>query len=854
MKLHRVLVIPFFLLIVSLFGVQASYAWGLDHSILLDTGKIEAELPPGKKFHKASFNSEVNYNATDSIKIKLKEKKIILYGSAIVKYKDMEIQAEIITINFETNIMEAEPSVDSTGKEKGIPFFKDSQNEMKAKRIRYDFKTKKGVIYDLITEVSDGIVYGDKVKKDQWDNMYISKAKYTTCQDTGHPHFYIQAERMKIIPGKKIVSGPAVLYVGDVPTPGILPFGFFPITKGRSSGILVPNYGYSRTRGYFLRNGGYYFGINDYVDMALTGDIFANLSYRANATSHYAKRYRYSGNLSLDYAVNKDNEREDPDYTESKSFFLTWAHRLDSRARPNTSFSANVNLGSSNYLKLNSYNPNDIVRNTLQSSVSFGQNLGFGNLNLSANHDQNTQTGNVNVTLPNFSFDVYRFFPFRGKNYSSSNSKFWQDIGITYSSAFQNRLSTGDSTFFTPESLEKLQYGLRHTLNASVNKRILKYVNFSPSMNYTEYWYLKTTQKTWDTAEQAVVKDYKQGFERGYSYGFAGNFSTQLFGMYKFKPNSAIKAIRHQMTPEMNFSYRPDFGQSKFGFYREVQSDSLNTQTQSYSMFEDGIFGGPGRGKSGLLGFSLGNNIEMKIKDASDTVEGSRKIKLVESIRFSTTYNLLADSLNWSPLQVNMQTVLFKQFTVQFELTYNPYAIDSSGLVINKWQYEQNKKLARLTSMSIYFTTSLNAETFKGKGTPGRPRPMRNPYMDSQELIYLNNPGNYVDFNIPWNLNLNYVYRVSQPGITRNEIQTLNFSGDFSLTQKWKIGFSSGYDFVQKALSMTTIDFYRDLHCWEFRFNWMPFGDRQYFQFTLNAKSSVLQDLKLNRMRTWYDR
>ncbi len=858
MEFRRRIVIPFLLLILCLFGASPLLAGISGYSTFLDTTPIDTpEIPesiPGRKFRKASFDSEVKYSATDSIKIRLKEKKITLYGSAIVLYKDLEIRANEISIDFDTYIMDAQPSVDTNGVKKGIPFFKDDQNEMNAQRIRYNFKTKEGVIYELSTEEADGYVYGDKVKKDPFNNMYIFKARYTTCQDTTHPHFYIQAEKMKIIPGKKIVSGPALLYVGDVPTPGFLPFGFFPITKGRSSGIIIPSYGYSRTRGYLLRNGGYYFGINDYIDAALTGDIYANLSYRINATSHYAKRYRYSGNFTIDYAVNKDNEREDPDYSENKATFFTWTHRLDPKAKPNTSFNANVQLGSSNFLRQNSYNPNDIVRNTLVSSVSYGRNFGWSNLTLSGNHDQNTQTGNVNVTLPNASFDVNRFFPFRGKNAAGANSKMWQDIGVAYSTAFQNRLNVGDSVFFDPSSLDKLQYGLRHTLSASVNRRVLNYFNFTPSMNYSEFWYLRTIEKVWNPDSLEVETNEVNGFQRGFTYGFNASLNTQVFGMYTFKEGLGLKAIRHQMTPEVNFSYRPDFGQSKFGFYRNVQSDSAGEQITPYSIFENGIFGGPGRGKSGLVGFSLGNNLEMKVRDASDTLEGARKIKLIESIRFSTTYNILADSLNWSPLQVNMQTVLFKQFTVQWDMTYNPYALDSVGRTIQKWQYNVDGKLFRRTFSNFTVSTSLNAETFKGKATPGRVRPTRNPYMDSEELAYLNNPGNFVDFTIPWNLNFTYIYRIDKPTFDQDRVQTVNFSGDVSLTPKWKIGMSSGYNFTNKTVSYTSIDLYRDLHCWEFRFNWMPFGERTSFLFTINAKSSVLQDLKLNRRRDWFDR
>ncbi len=817
------------------------------------TNLDSTHISPSTKRYKASFDAEVNYSAKDSIRIYAQKKIIVLYGDAEVYYKEMEIRAAIISINFETQVMEAIPVTDSLKNELGIPFFKDKDQEMTAKKIQYNFKSKKGIIYGLVTEQAEGFVYGNKVKKDAEDNMYIENARYTTCQDTTHPHFYIQARKMKVIPGKKIISGPAWLHVADVPTPALVPFGYFPVTKGRASGVLFPQYGYSADRGYFLRNGGYYFGISDRLDMALTGDIYANLSWRLNATSYYAKRYRYNGNLSLEYAVNKRNEREDPDFSKTGSYFIRWNHAMDSRARPNTTFNANVNMGSTSFLKLNSYNPNDIVSNTLASSVNYSRAFRFGSLNLSARQDQNNQSGQVNMTLPDLNFDVFRFYPFRRAEYNASNARFYEDIGMTYSTSFRNQLSTIDSVFLTPETLKKLQYGMNHVVNVAGNFKILKHIAFSPGANYTEYWYMSTVSKRWDDTAKQVVTDTIPGFKRGYAYDINASFSTIVYGMYQFGKGK-VQAIRHVVTPVVSVSLRPDFARDRFGFYERVQSDSTGNLFQQYSVFEKGIYGGPGAGKSGLVNLTLGNNLEMKVKDSKDTVTGTRKIKLLEVLSFATSYNILADSMKWAPLVIQARTTVFGQVNVQFNSTLNPYGMDSAGRAINTRLREQTGRWFRLTSMQIYVTTALNSETLKGKKTPGRVRPIRNPYMTSQELALLDMPGGYVDFNIPWNFTFNYVFTVNKPGLSRMEIQTLNFSGDFKLTGKWKIGFSSGYDITGKQMSMTTLDFYRDLHCWEFRFNWMPFGDRQYFTFSLNGKASALQDLKLNRRRDWFDR
>jgi len=850
----RLVLIPCLLLIAGFFGLQVAQAQTSgDSTIVNSDANPDSTKSFRRKIYKSALDNEVKYSARDSIKIRVKEKKIYLYGEAFVQYKDMEITADLISIDFGTNIMEAVFTLDTSGEKHGIPHFKDAKDEMSTDSLRYNFKNKKGIIYGLITEQADGLVYGEVVKKDTADNMYIRNARYTTCTDTSHPHFYIKANKMKIIPGKKIVSGPAFFYVGDVPTPGVLPFGFFPITKGQSSGIVMPNYGYSPNRGYFLRNGGYYFGLSDRFDFALTGDIYANGSWRGQATSFYAKRYKYSGNLNLSYAVNKNNEPEDPDFFKSNDVLFNWTHQMDNRAHPKTNFSANVQLGSSSYLKTNSYNPSDIVTNTMNSSVNFSRAFNFGNLNLTGRHTQNTNTGAVDVTLPDLNFDVYRFFPFRGKNYSRTNSKFYQDIGVTYSTAFRNQISTGDSTFFTPQTIANMQYGMNHRFGASGNFKVLKFLAFSPSASYTDYWYFQSTNKYFDQTENQVKVDTNYGYVRGYDYNFSASLSTIVYGMYQFK-GKKVSAIRHVVTPAISLSYRPDFSQDKFGFYKQVATDASDTNFQTYSIFENGIFGGPGQGRSGVVTFSLGNNLEMKVRDEKDTATGFRKVKILEVFNLASSYNLLADSLNLAPLVIELRTTLFKYLNLQFNTTLNFYSYDAEGRSQKEFLYSQNGRLARMTQSRIYLTTSLNSETLKGRPTPGRRRPYIHPYMTSQELILLNSADQFVDFNIPWNFNLNYVYNVTKSPISRTEVQTLNFSGDFSLTQKWKIGFNSGYDLRNKQISMTTFNLYRDLHCWEFRLDWMPFGDRQYFAFAMNAKSSVLQDLKLNKRKSWFDR
>ncbi len=842
------------LIVLSVVSFNA-IAQNSNDSNIIDTSK-KSDTLRYLKTYKSSFDKEVKYNASDSIIVKLKEKRVYLYGNAQMIYGDLDIRAAAIWIDFNKSEMMALPYQDSLGKESGFPIFKEKDKQYQAKLIKYNYKSKRGYIKELITEEAEGLVTGERVAKDEDNNMYIRNARYTTCTDTTDPHFYIQANKMKVIPGKKIISGPAYFYVGNIPLPAVLPFGFFPISKGRSSGLIMPTYGYADTRGFNLRNGGLYLGLSDYFDMALTGDIYTNLSWRGNVTSSYAKRYKFSGNLSLEYAKNKNGAAEDIDYNVFNSFFVRWSHSMDMKARPNTTFNANVNLGSSNFLQLNSYNPAAIVQNTLNSSVNYNKvfNEGKSSLGMGFSHSQNTQTGQVSLTLPNLTYDVSRFFPFKAKEKVGSD-KWYEQIGVNYQASFRNQINTVDSMFSRPELLvNQFQYGVLHTLPIQSSVKLFKYLNLTPALNINAYNYLSSTSKTWDAQSNRVVTDTVQGFVTGYSFETSANFSTILYGTVNFKKGK-VQAIRHVMTTNIGFSYRPDFSEDKYGFYKKVQADSAGTNFQTYSIFEQGIFGGPGRGENGSINLNFGNNLEMKVRKMTDSGWVSEKIKIFDFFNFGASYNFLAETKPLSAISFNTQTTLFKQLSLQLGGSLDPYALDSLGVSSDKYLILTEKKLARLTNFRVAMNTGLNPDMFKKdkKGTP-RFQQRQRAFLNSQELAMLQMPGGYVDFNIPWNLNLSYIFVLNRFGFETRKEQTLNLNGDFKLTEKWKIGFSSGYDFVRKQVSLTTLDFYRDLHCWEFRFNWMPFGERRYFNFGINAKSSVLQDLKLNRRRDWFDR
>lgn len=818
------------LILVFLHSSEA-YPQAIPDSVKIDTVKVVE--PTG------ALRSKVEYSATDSIQFDVKTQTVYLYGNAEVSYEDINLKAAFIEVNWSTETLFAKGAKDSTGKDIGLPVFSENNQNFTAYAIRYNFNSKKGKITQVTTQEGEGYIHGENVKKDEQNNFYIKNGVYTTCNlDT--PHYYIGARKLKVIQDDKVITGPAYLVIENVPTPFAIPFGYFPNKKGQVSGILIPSYGESTSLGFYLSNGGYYFGINDYLDLTLKGDIYTKGSWKVNTSSNYNKRYRYQGNLNLGYAITKLGEEELSNYSKSTDFFIRWNHRTDPKARPNSTFTAKVNAGSNSYFQNTSYNANDYLSNTFSSSVSYAK-AGAGkpyNFSLNATHEQNNLNKTVNVTLPHFMFGLNRLYPFKSKN--SVEPKWYHKIGVSYSADARNTLSTTDSLLFKEESLTQLKNGMQHVIPVSTSFKLFKYFSLSPSFNYTERWYLKTIEKHFDTTANRALNDTVKGFKAARDFSFSTSFSTRVYGMLLFK-KGPLKAIRHVITPSTSFAYRPDFGAPEWGYYQYVKSDILGTITP-YSIFETGIYGGPSMGRSGTLSFNIDNNLEMKVKSKRDTISGIKKIKLLESFNVGTSYNLAADSLNWSSLNINGRTVLFEKININFSGIADPYVIDSLGKRLNKFELKENSRIARLTNanLSIGFSLNKKAVSSMEKKTP-------------EQLSTTNiNASNYVDFSIPWNLSVNYSLYYTKT-ITETVTQSLNFNGDVNLTPKWKIGFTSGYDFINEDFTYTTISIYRDLHCWEMSFTWIPFGFHQSYNFQINVKASILRDLKLNRKRDWYD-
>lgn len=796
-----------------------------------------------------AIRSKVVYHAKDSMRVDLEEEKIYLYGEADVTYEDINLKANYIEMSFKTNIVSARGTKDSLGKLSGAPIFTQGPQTFNTEEMSFNFQTKKGRISNVITKEGEGYIHGAVVKKDTSDNFFIKKGLYTTC-DLEHPHFYINASKLKVIKEDKIVTGPANLWIEDVPTPLAIPFGFFPNKKGRASGLLLPQYGESQNLGFFLKQGGYYWGINDYVDLALTGDIYSKGSYALRANTAYNKRYAFNGGFSLDYAVNRfPNETDFSQVDLQKNFFIKWRHMQDPKARPGSRLSADVNAGTSNFNRYNSTNSLDYLTNTFMSSVNYSKSWKYATLSGGLTHNQNTQTKIVNINAPTLAFAVNRFNPvniFR-KNGGNIGNKWYDKIGLSYTADARNDITAPDSVLFKPGIEERMRNGIRHSIPFTTSFNILKYINFNPRVDYNEVWYLQSYDKRYSASNPEVEIDTVQGFVRAGDIRMAANATTKYYGMYTFRSNK-IKAIRHIIVPTVGASYSPERANGVKKVY-----NSKGLLMDQFTAYDYGIFGPLKTKEEGLLTFDVFNNFEMKYVSKKDTADPVKKLPLIEGLSANASYNFLADSMQWSDIRLSLRTNILQKFDVQLNSVMSPYVLDTTGARRNLTQWDVYGRVGQITNASLLLNFNFNPAARKkriaGTGTP--------PDRNLQNIHLLE----YVDWTIPWNMNVNYnaVYSPSYSRRWREHLlyyritHTLGVSGDINLTEKWKIGFRSGYDFRSEKLTYTTLNIYRDLHCWEMRINLVPFGDRKMYSVDINVKASTLRDLKLPMRRDWYD-
>jgi hypothetical protein len=841
----------FFIIACSMFLTNLSYSQNYKNDSLLVADTLAKDSINVKKSNNFKLEAPVFYTCEDSIIMDFTSQKVFLFNQSNLKYENKELQSYYIEIDLSNQETYATGKTDSTGNLKEKPLFKDNSDEFIANSIRYNFKTKKGIIKEIITEQGGGYLHASKTKKLENNHICLKKGKYTTC-NLEHPHFYISLSKAKIIPDDKIVSGPAYLVVEDIPVPLGIPFGFFPNKKKNKSGIIIPEYGEEEIRGFFLKNGGYYFSISDYLDLTILGEAYTKGSWGISTLSNYKKRYKYQGNLNLSYSNIIISEKGLPNYQNNKAYYIRWNHNQDPKSHPFRNFTANVNVASQIYNRFNMYSYENRLRSDMQSSISFRQNWPNSPFNLSANirHSQNFIDSTITLNLP----DIY---------FSMSRQTILKRIGISYSSNLQNAITTKENNLLTNQTIRQMRNGIRHSVPISANFKVFKYFNLTPSLNYTERWYISKINKEWipqqiignDTIPSRLVTDTIYKFTRASDWSFSIPLTTQLYGFYMpLKTNKSFQGLRHMVTPSVSFSFRPDYLKSKF--YKTVQINE-NGKTQTYSIVQNGIFGSPPTGKYGMISLSLNNNLEMKYRSKKDTSQAVKKISILEQLSASTAYNIALDSLNWQPINLQARTTLFKLLNLYTNATYNLYSYDSLGRYINKFQYNKNKKLANLTSASLSSSIGLNSDGFVKDKTSQTSEAAK------QAAIAAGLPENYmnyyVDFKVPWtiylsyNLNINSFFNIQKKAFEYKIIQGLTFSGDVSITPKWKISYSSGYDFVNKQFTYTSLSIYRDLHCWEMRLSWIPFGTYRSYSFQINVKSSVLQDLKLARKRPFID-
>lgn len=842
---HRSLLFPRFLLISAIIlGFQSRAIAQIDSTKGTDSLHLHAAGVSDQ------LKAQVLYSAHDSMFLDLIAQKVFLYDSAKVDYQEISLRANYVEIDFANNLVTAEGKKDSTGKYIEKAQIDQDGQTFYGQKLTYNFITGKGKITEVTTEEGGGFLLADAVKKDTNGVIYGKNGRFTTC-DKDHPDFAIVAKKMKIIQNDKIVTGPAYLEIMDVPTPLAVPLGFFPNKKGRKSGILIPSYGESAALGFFLKDGGYYLGLSDKIDVALRGDIYSKGSWGAKLYSNYKVRYKYDGYVSLKYSKILTGEREIPNSSVARNdFFVNWYHTQDPKFNPSIRFSANVNAGTSSYNTYNSNISNDYLSNIFSSNISASKSWDFGALSANLRHSQNKATHNVDLTLPQLSFSVNRFYPFR--NTKRVTQKWYDKIGVSYTSEFQNNLNIGDTMFSKQYYnqdyvLGKLQNGIRQSLPVSTSFNFLKHFSLTIGATANSVTQFKTIRKTWYPDLNKDSTTTVNGTRINFDWNATASISTRIFGTYTMK-HSRYSVIRHTMTPNISFTYMPDFTHPKYGFYKSVQTNSAGA-TSKYSIFEGGLYGASTMGKLGSIGMNLQNSLEGKRRPkASDSTSTEQRVSLIDAFNFGINYNMMATHYNWSYLSSGFRMNLFKKIDVNANFVADPYQMNENGVRIERFEWRNKKRIARLTGANLTLGTNLR----KGGVTSSGNRTSETA-TDAEMNMINSNPNGYVDFNIPWTLGIGYTLNWSKPLMESSVTQTVHFSGDINVTKKWKVGFDSNYDFQLHEFAYTSLNVYRDLHCWEMQFNWIPFGERQSYNITINVKSSVLKDLRLVRKRDWYD-
>ena len=851
---------------------------------------------------KNGIDAPVTFSANDSMVYDAQNKTAFLYGTSNVKYENMDLKSERIYLNMDSSLVHATGVRDTATKElTGTPVFSMGSDNYESDTMAFNFKSKKGLIQNVTTQQQEGFLSSQLSKRNDKGEIFLKHGRYTTC-DKDCPDFYIALSRAKVRPGKDVVFGPAYLVVADVPLPLAIPYGFFPFSKKYSSGFIMPSYGDESTRGFYLRDGGYYFALSDKWDLKLLGEIYTKGSWGLSVATNYRKRYRYNGTFYAAYQDTKTGDKGLPDYTRQQSFKIQWSHRQDQKASPYSSLAASVNFATSSYERNNLgslYNPQTLTQTTRTSSVSWGTNFSSIGLSLSAtaNLNQNMSDSSIALTLPDLNISLSRFYPFN-RRHAAGAERWYEKISVSYTGQISNSINTKEDRLLRSNLIKDWRNGMQHRIPVSGNFTLFNYINVSPSFNFTDRMYTNKVTKSWNRTTQKEVSDTTYGFHNIYNWDLSLSASTKLYGM--FIPNrkifgDKIQAIRHVITPSISFSYAPDFGSSRYGYYSTYQRTNADGSVElvDYSPYSNGLYSVPGRGKTGNVSFSFDNNIEMKIKSDKDST-GIRKISIIDNLGFSMSYNMAAKEKPWSDLSVDLRLKWWKNYTFNLNAVFASYAyeLDSNGKpYVGNHTYWGMGKIGRFQGMSQNISYTLTPEKIKklfgGGGDDDDTKSKRNDpeaegvdtdiesnvdddMIEGQRSARRKGSGHkaktdddgYMSFSMPWSITFGY-------GITMRESndinrfnyktmrypytfsQTLNFSGNLRISDGWNISFSSGYDFEHHALSMTTASLQRDLHCFNMSCQ-VVLAPYTSYNFTFRCNASTLTDALKYDKRSGY--
>lgn len=860
-----------------------------DTIIVADSMDIELATDTTKQKKKDAIDAPVTYVANDSM-VWTRGGNAYLYGQSQVNYEKIELTADVISMNLDSNVVHATGRPDSTGTIVGEPVFVDGGTPYETNKISYNFKSKKGKINNVYTQQGDGFMTGRDAKKDSNNVFYIQNGKYTTC-DAEHPHFYVALTRAKTRPKKDAVFGPAYLVVEDVPLPLAIPFGFFPFNSSYSSGFIMPSYGDETERGFYLRDGGYYFAISDKMDLRLTGELFTKGSWGVAAASTYAQRYKYSGNFSFNYLVTKEGERNLPDYSVGKNFRIQWSHRQDPKAIPNSNFSASVNFATSSYERsnLNSlYNPALNSQSMRTSSVSYSRtfpNIGL-TISTTTNISQNVKDSIISLTLPSLNVSLSKKYPFKRKK-RAGDERWYEKISISYSGQMSNSITAKEDKLLKSNIVKDWRNGFSHRIPISATFQLFDYINITPSLNYNERWYFKKIHQSWDDRTQKAVNDTVYGFNRVYNYNFSLSANTTLYGFYQpagFLKNSRINTVRHVFKPTISFNYAPDFGAERYGYYDSYTYVDKNGEVREveYSPYNGSLYGIPGKGKTGSISIDISNNVEMKWRTANDSL---KKVSIIDELGASISYNLAAKEKQWSNLNTRLRLKLSKSYTFSLNATWATYAYEFNdrGQVVvgnrTEWSYG---RFGRFQGMSQNLSYTFNNQTWQkirklfghddeegnkeedkdkddneeNSNKNGGVTMIDKHSSDRNKKAEVDTEG-YMPFKLPWNFTVSYGIMMAENTAAQIKIksmrypykftQNMNFSGNLGISDNWKINFTSGYNFEYKKLTTTTMNISRDLHCFEMSCG-IVLAPYTSFNFSFRATSQMLADaLKIDK-------